>query len=154
MRAQLQDADASPSDPLFAEAPSVGFAERIHFNEKDDVLDVDFSHFTFDSVVTVRLFFNEIQKRIEAVGKPCYLVIDFHACQIFPEAWFEFAHRSRVLRERHVLGSVRYDVDHDSGAAPADARDPDMRADRASALARVAELRAEARRPVRPPRPF
>ena len=82
---------------------------------------------------------------IEHSGERWYIVVNYHKCSIWPEAWVAFAHRGKKVNGSYSLGTVRY-VDasktDDAAFLPAD---PELNHPRDAALAAIAAQRQSAR---------
>lgn len=134
-----------------------GFEERLRFQGEDEVMDVDFSDFTFDSSATVHAFYDHIEQRIHQTGKKWYFLVNYRNCRIYPEAWTAFAVRGKRVNEASSLGSVRYETRDETQSeirrrAEDERFDPNLFESREAALARIAEWReaAAARRTAGP----
>ena len=117
------------------------YADRIHFFEDLQIIEVDFSDFVFSSSKIVNDFYDKLDQLIESSGERWYIVVNYHHCRIWPEAWVAFAHRGQKVNVSYSLGTVRYfnasSVDEDSPLLS----DPDMFPSRDEALARIEQLR-------------
>jgi len=120
------------------------YRDRIRIFEDLDIIEVDFSEFEFSSSSIVNGFYNLLDRLIEATGKRWYIVVNYQHCSIWPEAWVAFAHRGKKVNASYSLGTVRYFDARASGDEPAPSSDPDLFRSRDEALARIAQLRAQA----------
>ena len=136
----VDDTEQVPSDSEPDEKDSV-YSERIRFFEEEQVVEVDFSHFVFSSSKIVNDFYDGLDKLIEGTGKRWYVVVNYHQCSVWPEAWVAFAHRGKKVNVSYSLGTVRYidasAVDENSSQL----QDPELFASRDDALAKIAQLR-------------
>jgi hypothetical protein len=119
------------------------YADRIQFFEDLQIIEVDFSDFVFSSSKLVNDFYDRLDRLIESSGKRWYIVVNYHHCSTWPEAWVAFAHRGQKVNVSYSLGTVRYfnasSVDEDSPLLS----DPDMFPSRDEALARIEQLRRQ-----------
>ena len=136
----VDDTEQVPSDSEPDEKDSV-YSERIRFFEEEQVVEVDFSHFVFSSSKIVNDFYDGLDKLIEGTGKRWYVVVNYHQCSVWPEAWVAFAHRGKKVNVSYSLGTVRYidasAVDENSSQL----QDPELFVSRDDALAKIAQLR-------------
>ena len=136
-QADQPDADSSQADSEYA--------RRIHFDRELQIVEVDFSEFEFSSSQIVNDFYDLLDRMIEHSGERWYIVVNYHKCSIWPEAWVAFAHRGKKVNVSYSLGTVRY-VDasktDDAAFLPAD---PELYHSRDAALAAIAALRQSAR---------
>ncbi len=125
-------------------------AKRISFLEDEVIMDVDFSNFDFDRNADVHAVYDHIEQRIEQTGRDrWYFLVNYENCRIEMRAWIAFGQRGKRLNMAHSLGSVRYGASTDTekeirGQAERKDFRPNIRATREDALARIAEMKAEA----------
>ena len=145
--ADRQLADQSSGDKPVAElAENPVYAERIHFMPERQIIEVDFSEFEFNSSRIVNDFYDLLDRKIEATGQQWYIVVNYHHCSIWPEAWVAFAHRGKKVNVSYSLGTVRY---FDASKAETDnylPTDPELFRSREAALASIEQLRRSKRR--------
>jgi hypothetical protein len=117
------------------------YDDRIRFFEELQIIEVDFSDFVFSSSKIVNDFHDRLDQLIESSGERWYIIVNYHHCSIWPEAWVAFAHRGKKINLSYSLGTVRYfnasAVDEDSPLFS----DPDMHTSRDEALAHIEQLR-------------
>ena len=117
------------------------YDERIQFFEELQTVEVDFSDFVFSSSKIVNDFHDRLDQLIESTGERWYIVVNYHHCSIWPEAWVAFAHRGKKINVSYSLGTVRYfnasALDHDSPLLS----DPDLHTSRDEAFAHIEQLR-------------
>ncbi|MFZ7092159.1 hypothetical protein [Primorskyibacter sp. 2E233] len=125
------------------------FVRRIGFDEVAQIMEVDFSHFTFFHSRDVNDFYDHIETRIADSGADkWFFLIDLDGCQIEPAAWVAYAHRGKTLNIAHSLGSVRFAPGSETEeeirrrASTQDFR-PNIRNTREEALARIEEMRLQ-----------
>ena len=121
------------------------YDERIQFFADLQFIEVDFSDFVFSSSKIVNDFHDRLDQLIESTGERWYIVVNYHHCRIWPEAWVAFAHRGKKINLSYSLGTVRYfnasAVDGDSPLFS----DPDLHTSRDEALAHIEQLRRTTR---------
>jgi len=125
------------------------FEPRIHFLEQAEIMDVDFSNFTFHHFIDVNDFYDYIEEHIARTGRRWYFLINYNDCRIMPEAWVQFAHRGKALNLASSLGSVRYAAGSQTAAdirmrAESQGFTPNIRNTREEALKRINEMKAKA----------
>ncbi len=81
--------------------------ERIHFHDRIETMEVDFSHWTFADDAQVDAFYDEIDRRATASGKRWYFLVQYEDCVIAPQAWERFAARGKHANITYGLGTVR-----------------------------------------------
>lgn len=124
------------------------FVRRLHFSHETQVMEVDFSHFTFHHSRDVNDFYDFIEERIKETDRKWFFLVNLNGCEILPAAWVQYAHRGKMLNVAASLGSVRYAAGSETQdeirmrAQTQDFR-PNIRNTREEALARIAEMRAE-----------
>ena len=117
------------------------YAERIRHIEELQIVEVDFSDFVFSSSKIVNNFYDCLDQLIESTGERWYIIVNYHNCSIWPEAWVAFAHRGKKVNASYSLGTVRY---FDASAVDEDSplrSDPELLPSRDEALARIEQLR-------------
>jgi hypothetical protein len=145
---QLADTVYAAAEREQRDQPQAGsdsaYRDRIRILEDLRIVEVDFSEFEFSSSRMVNEFYNLLDQLIEATGKRWYIVVNYHHCSIWPEAWVAFAHRGKKVNASYSLGTVRYFDAGASGDEPAPSSDPDLLKSRDEALAHIEQLRAQA----------
>ncbi|MEC3860864.1 hypothetical protein VK792_06170 [Mesobacterium sp. TK19101] len=127
------------------------FDPRITFDEDRQIMEADFSNFTFDSTATVNRFYDQIEERIAATGEELwFFLVNLNATRIDTSAWFAYARRGKALNLAHSMGSVRFDASDATRAqierdANTEAFDPNLFSDRDGALARLESLPSKRR---------
>ena len=147
---QLADTVYAAGDPEHAQEPSSKqektdseYAERIEFHHDLKIVDVDFSNFVFSSSKIVNDFYDLLDTMIERSGERWYVVVNYHKCSIWPEAWVAFAHRGKKVNVSYSLGTVRYvDTSNTEDAAYLPS-DPELFPSREAALAAIEDLRQQ-----------
>lgn len=136
--------DEDQSEAKQAETDS-GYADRIQFFEELQVVEIDFSEFVFTSSKMVNDFYDLLDQLIESTGQLWYIVVNYHNCRIWPEAWVAFAHRGKKVNVSYSLGTVRYyDASEDDDDSTL-LSDPELLASRDEALAHIEALRKATR---------
>ena len=119
---------------------------RITFHDDIEVMEADFADFDFFDSATVNAFYDRLEARIAESGeKLWFFLVNYSRCRIDSDAWFAFSRRGRALNLAHSMGSVRFDASDETRrqierSADTEAFDANLFADRAGALARIAEL--------------
>ena len=131
-----------PKQPETAqESRESEYAERIQHIGELQIVEVDFSDFVFSSSKIVNDFYDCLDQLIESTGERWYLIVNYHNCSIWPEAWVAFAHRGRKVNVSYSLGTVRYfDASAVDEGSPL-ISDPELLPSRDEALARIEQLR-------------
>ena len=120
------------------------YAGRIQFFDELQIVEVDFSDFVFSSSKIVNDFHDTLDELIEGTGERWYIVVNYHHCSIWPEAWVAFAHRGQKVNVSYSLGTVRY---FDASAVDEDSpllNDPELFESHDKALARIEQMRSTA----------
>lgn len=127
---------------------------RIAFDEDRQTMEADFSGFHFDGPETVNRFYDQIEERIAQTGEEkWFFLVNLSGTRIEPEAWLAYSRRGKALNLAHSMGSVRFDASEETRRqierdANTEAFDPNLFADRESALARIAELPSQRRKRI------
>lgn len=124
------------------------FVRRVRFDTERVIMDVDFSHFTFNHSRDVNDFYDYLEERIQDSGRRWFFLVNMNGCQILPGAWIQYAHRGKRLNEAGSLGSVRYAAGSETEAdirlrAETAGFRPNIRNTRQEALDLIEEMRAE-----------
>lgn len=125
---------------------AAAFDARITFHDEIEVMEADFSGFSFDTSETVNAFYDALERRIDETGEDkWFFLVNLNGTRIEPEAWLAYRRRGRVLNLAHSMGSVRFDASDETRrqierAANTEAFDPNLFDNRDAALARIAEL--------------
>ena len=124
------------------------YAGRVSFDPASDVMDVDFSDFTFTDAQVVDDFYDEIEAQLEASGKQWFFVVNYRNCRIFDLAWIPFSLRGKRVNIRFSLGTVRYAAREETVASIEKSAenaefDPNLFPTRDAALEKVAAMKAE-----------
>ena len=134
--------------------PLAEIDRRITFDAARQTMEVDFSGYHFDSSALVNTFYDHLEERIAATGEELwFFLVNLCDMRIDPKAWSAYSRRGRALNLAHSMGSVRYDASEITRkqilrAANTEAFDPNLFADRASALARIADMPSKRRRRI------
>lgn len=128
------------------------FEPRIEFLMEDQIMEVDFSDFTFHHARDVDDFYDYIEELIKRTDRKWYFLVNYNNCRINPEAWVQYARRGRNLNIAASLGSVRFATGSETEAdirmrAESQGFRPNIRNTRTEALERIAEMKAEAAAP-------
>lgn len=124
---------------------------RIRFDAERQIMEVDFSGLHFDDSHTVNAVYDRIEERIAETGEEkWFFLVNLHDMRTDPTAWIAYHRRGKALNLSHSQGSVRFDPSDVTRrqilrAANTEAFDPNLFADRESALARIAELPSQRR---------
>ena len=120
------------------------FDARITFHDDLQVMEADFSHFEFASSEIVNAFYDRIETRIRETGEDkWFFLVNYSDCRIDSSAWVAFSRRGKALNMAHSMGSVRFDASETTRRqierdAETERFDPNLFADRDSAIARLA----------------
>jgi len=131
-------------DPNYAMAD---FVRRLSFDEDRVIMDVDFSHFTFNHSRDVDDFYDFIEERIRETDRKWFFLVNLNGCQIMPGAWVRYAHRGKRLNGAASLGTARYAAGSETEEdirlrAETQGFRPNIRNTREEALDLIEEMRA------------
>ncbi|GAB4296807.1 MAG: hypothetical protein Kow0058_13850 [Roseovarius sp.] len=127
---------------------------RIRFHARDQIMEVDFSGFHFDSSRVVNAFYDRLEERIAQTGEELwFFLVNLSGTRIDPDAWMAYSRRGKALNLAHSMGSVRFDANPETAAqirrdAASGHFNPNLFADRESAIARLRSL--PSKRPAAP----
>ncbi|SMX38334.1 hypothetical protein [Maliponia aquimaris] len=127
------------------------YDSRIRFDDETQVMEVDFSDFTFDNSATVNRFYDRLEERIAETGEELwFFLINLNGTRIDSSAWVAYARRGRALNLSHSMGSVRFDASPETAAqilraAQTEAFDPNLFTNRAEALIRISQMPSKRR---------
>ena len=130
-------------DPNYTEAD---FRRRISFDPKAQIMEADFSYFTFHHSADVNGFYDHIEERIKATDRKWFFLVNLNGCEIYPAAWVAYAHRGKKLNEAASLGSARFAAGSETEKdirlrAETQEFRPNIRNTREEALELIAEMR-------------
>jgi hypothetical protein len=122
---------------------------RLMFLVEEQILEVDFSGFTFPDAATVNAFYDVIDFELWKSAARWYFMVNYNGTKVFPEAWVAFANRGKKVNLRHSLGTVRYEAEPETAGeiqrkAAAEKFNPNLCNSRDQALRRIAGMRAAA----------
>ncbi|MDU8942668.1 hypothetical protein [Ovoidimarina sediminis] len=131
-------------EPNYARAD---FEPRLTFFLEDEVMEADFSDFTFHHSRDVDDFYDFIEEKIKKTDRKWYFLVNYNNTRIEPAAWVQFARRGKNLNIAASLGSVRYAAGSETERdirmrAESQEFRPNIRNTREEALARIAEIKA------------
>lgn len=119
---------------------------RIVFHDDLQIMEIDFTDFRFDDSVTVNRFYDRIEHRVRETGEDrWFFLINYSGSRIDNSAWFAYSRRGKELNLAFSMGTVRFDVSEVTRRqierdAETERFDPNLFADRASAIARLKSL--------------
>jgi len=122
------------------------FDRRITFHPDLQIMEANFSGFDFDSSHTVNSFYDRIEQRIRDSGEDLwFFLVNYSGSRIDNSAWLAYSRRGKTLNLAHSMGSVRFDASEATRRqierdASTEAFDPNLFADRDSAIARIRSL--------------
>lgn len=125
--------------------------KRIAFHDADQIMEVDFSDFQFDTSQIVNAFYDRLEERIAATGEEhWFFLVNLNGTRIDPEAWTAYSRRGRALNYAHSMGSVRFDASDETRAqilraANTEAFDPNLFTNRDEAVLRLRSLPSKRR---------
>ncbi len=123
------------------------FISRVTFFAEDQIMEVDFSDFTFHHARDVNDFYNFIEELIKKTDQKWYFLVNYNNTKIDPAAWVQYARRGKALNIAASLGSVRYAAGSETEKeirmrAESQEFRPNIRNTREEALERLAEIKA------------
>ena len=130
------------------------FDARITFHDDLQTMEADFSNFAFTDSGLVNAFYDRIEERIAATGEgQWFFLVNYSGCTIDSSAWIAHSRRGKALNYAHSMGSVRFDASDATRAqierdAETERFDPNLFADRDSAVARIREMPSRRKTPV------
>ncbi len=124
--------------------------DRVTFHDDLEIMEADFSDYTFASSADVNAFYDVITSKIAETGRSWYFMVNYQGTEILPDAWYQWAMRSKKLNAASSMGTVRFNP-HEATRleimkrAKADDADPNLFGSRDDALARIVQLRSSAK---------
>lgn len=82
---------------------------RVTFHHELEIMEVDFSEFSFSNSSDVNIVYDAIEHRIAQTDRKWYFMINYRDTRIDPDAWFQYALRGKDINVASSLGSVRFD---------------------------------------------
>lgn len=121
-------------------------SERVTFHNDLQIMEVDFSDFSFATSHDVNRFYDEIARQIAETGQSWYFMVNYANAEILPEAWYTWSARGKQLNAESSLGTVRFDPREATRQeilkrARADEFNPNLVSNRDDALKRIAEMK-------------
>lgn len=120
--------------------------ERVIFDRERMLLEVDLTDLRFKTSAEVNAFYDRIEDRVEATGEELWFVmLHVTGFRVEEPAWYANHKRDKALHKGHSMGTIVLDespenrrhIEHDRGT---ENFNPNLFADRDTALARIAEL--------------
>ncbi len=132
-------------DPNYAPGD---FVRRVTFLPDEQIMQVDFSDFTFYHSRDVNDFYDHLEARVKSTERKWFFLINYNNCRIMPESWVQFARRGKAFNLAASLGTVRYAAGSETEAEirlRAQSQDfrPNIRNTHAEAIERINQLKAE-----------
>ncbi len=128
------------------------YDHRISFDEETETMEADFSDFYFPDSASVNYMYDALERCIRNSGEDkWFFLVNLSEMRIDSSAWMTYAKRGKALNKAHSQGSVRFDASEETRKqierdANSERFDPNLFADRDSALARIAELPSQRRK--------
>ncbi|MCI4662200.1 MAG: hypothetical protein MRY63_10335 [Neomegalonema sp.] len=108
---------------------------RIRFEPAREMVEIDFSHLTFEGQADVNPFFDHLDWRLGQLSGRVWFVLDYTDLVISRRAHIVFGVRAERARSAHARGTIRY------ARPPSFAPVPLLLRSRAEALAQVDAIR-------------
>ena len=136
------------ADALKPHIPVRSIDSRVTFLSDLEIMDVDFSDYVFSDIASVNEFYDAIAAKIGQTDRNWYFMVNYRGTEIFPDAWYQWAIRSRRLNSAHSLGTVRFNPDDAARKdimkrAHANESDPNLMTSRKDAIARIIQMRRD-----------
>ncbi len=133
-----------PTPPKDNRTPS----ERINFLSDDQIMEVDYSNYSFATSSVVNAFYDELTKQLSDTKQKWYFMVDYSNAEILPEAWYAWSMRGKELNSRFSLGTVRFDPRNSTKEellrrSRADQFNPNLVSSREKAMQRIMEMKKE-----------
>lgn len=121
---------------------------RVSFDERRQIMEVDFSHLTFHHVRDVDTFYDYLEEAIAQSDRRWFFLVNLSGCQIMPAAWGRYALRGKRLNLASSLGSVRFAAGTEAEKiirqrAKSQGFRPNIRNTREEALALIEDMRRD-----------
>ena len=150
MRAQIPAAEYEKTITKTPDAPQKPLTDRIEFHDDQEIMEVDFSDYTFANSSDVNAFYDAIAEKIEKTNRSWYFMVNYNRTEILPDAWYRWSVRSKQLNAARSLGTVRFSTNELAKEqilkrSEADHSNPNLVGSREAALTRIDELREKAR---------
>lgn len=119
---------------------------RIVFHDDIEVMEADFSNYSFQSSKDVNEFYDRLEERIAETGEEFwFFLVNYNNTRIDPSAWFAYSQRGKTLNLAHSQGSVRFDASDETKAEIArrsetESFDANLFSSREDALERLSQL--------------
>ena len=120
--------------------------ERIQFHSDMDVMEVDFSGYTFATSADVNAFYDAIGEKLEETNRKWYFMVNYDGTEILPDAWYRWYLCSKRLNAKYSLGTVRFNPQTSTREeilkrARTEDANPNLVVSRDEALHRIEELK-------------
>ena len=87
---------------------------RLEFQPDEQILQIDFSGFSFEHSRDVNDVYDFIESQIRPTGRKWYFLINYDGTRIQSPAWIQYSIRGTQLNEDFSLGSARYAPDSET----------------------------------------
>ncbi len=120
--------------------------ERIIFHFEDQIMEVDYSDYSFATSNIVNSFYDELSRQLSKTDQKWYFLVNYANTEILPEAWYAWSIRGKQLNLNYSLGTVRFDPRYATKQeilrrARADEFKPNVVSTREEALERINEMK-------------
>lgn len=125
---------------------AVRLGDRVRFLDDHQVAEIDMSGMTFENSTQVHAFYDMVEQKITETGEELwFFLINYSGFRIEEPAWYAHHKRGKTLNLGHSMGTIRFDASEETRrqierTAETEAFDPNLCADRDSAIARIGEL--------------
>ena len=120
----------SPETPqVTPEKPEPAGNDRISIMDNPPCIEVNLKDYEFQNSKAVNQFYDELEATVRKTNKKSYLLVNYTAVRVWPEAWVAFAHRGKKINTGFSLGTIRY-----SEIPSESEHDPDIYGSRQEAL--------------------
>ncbi|MGI9406187.1 MAG: hypothetical protein ACR2O4_07440 [Hyphomicrobiaceae bacterium] len=145
-REKIPTADYQMTITKESEPPGKSIDERVIFLPELEVMEVDFSDYTFATSADVNAFYDTIGSKIRETNRDWYFMVNYDGTEILPDAWYRWYLCSKRLNTAHSLGTVRFNPQTDTREqiltrARAEDDNPNLVTSREDALLRIEEMK-------------
>lgn len=146
LRIQIPKDEYEKSVTKAPDEPKLPVSDRIIFHDEINVMEVDFSDYTFANSGNVKQFYETIGEKLEETGQKWYFLVNYNQTEILPDAWYQWSISSKRLNAAFSLGTVRFNAkagtrENIQKRANAEHADANLVASRAEALSRIVAMK-------------
>ena len=82
--------------------------DRISIIEDPPCIEVNLKDYVFQNSEAVNQFYDQLEAIVRQTEKKWFMLVNYSAVRVWPEAWVAFAHRGKKINSGFSLGTFRF----------------------------------------------